>query len=48
MNNFAVIVSKASAANIEGYGSPDEFLNKFSYLLGKQAFDGEGGRRRPC
>jgi len=40
VNNAYVIVQKSDKANIEAYGSPEEFIGSFGYLLGKQAFSG--------
>jgi hypothetical protein len=41
LNNVVVVARKADKSSIEGYGSPDEFLNKISPLLGEQVFSGE-------
>jgi len=41
VNHVVVISRKADKGSIEGYGSPEEFLNKISSLLGKQVFVGE-------
>lgn len=35
-----VIQRKSDKSSIEGYGAPDEFLNKISNLLGEQVFKG--------
>eukprot|EP00244_Chara_vulgaris_P009408 TRINITY_DN39_c0_g1_i2.p1 TRINITY_DN39_c0_g1~~TRINITY_DN39_c0_g1_i2.p1 ORF type:complete len:278 (+),score=56.68 TRINITY_DN39_c0_g1_i2:272-1105(+) len=48
VSNFAVIKSTADGkSKIEDFGSTDEFLNKYAYLLGEQTFSGstasEGG-----
>ena len=40
VNHVVVISRKADKGSIEGYGSPEEFLNKISSLLGKQVFVG--------
>ena len=40
LNNVVVISRKADKGSIEGYGPPEEFLNKISSLLGKQVFVG--------
>lgn len=45
--NVAVMVTPTDKKSITDYGSPEEFLAKVDYLLGKQAFSGktasEGG-----
>jgi len=38
-----VCVEKSDKGNIEAYGSPEEFVSSFGYLLGKQAWSGECG-----
>jgi len=47
VNNLVVIKQKTDKSSIDGYGKPEEFLNQFSYLLGKQSYAGktisEGG-----
>ncbi|CAL5221090.1 g3219 [Coccomyxa viridis] len=47
LNNVVVVARKSDKNSIEGYGSPDDFLNKISPLLGEQVFSGatrsEGG-----
>jgi hypothetical protein len=47
VNNLVVIKEKAGKSRIEDFGSPEQFLNSFSYLLGKQSYAGktmsEGG-----
>ena len=40
VNNVVVVARKSDKNSIEGYGSPDEFLNKISPLLGDQVFTG--------
>lgn len=40
VNNVYVIVQNSDKPTIEGYGSPEEFIGNFGYLLGKQAFSG--------
>ena len=35
-----VIQQKSDKPNIESYGSPEDFVTQFQYLLGKQAFAG--------
>ncbi|XP_047147022.1 oxygen-evolving enhancer protein 2, chloroplastic-like [Vigna umbellata] len=46
-SNVAVMVTATDKTSITDYGSPEEFLSKVDYLLGKQAFfgqtDSEGG-----
>ena len=41
VNNLAVLVEKTTSSKIEDYGAPEKFLEKVSYLLGKQAYSGE-------
>merc|ERR1719428_1701602 len=47
VNNLVVIKEKTSKGRIEDFGSPEQFLNSFSFLLGKQSYAGktisEGG-----
>merc|ERR1712159_868045 len=47
VNNLVVIKEKTSKGRIEDFGSPDQFLNSFSFLLGQQSYAGktisEGG-----
>ena len=35
-----VIQQKSDKGSVEGYGSPEDFVTQFQYLLGKQAFAG--------
>ncbi|XP_020096384.1 oxygen-evolving enhancer protein 2, chloroplastic-like [Ananas comosus] len=46
-SNVAVMVTPTDKKSITDYGSPEEFLSKVDYLLGKQAYSGktdaEGG-----
>lgn len=46
-SNVNVMVTPATVKSITDYGSPEEFLSKVDYLLGKQAYSGktdsEGG-----
>lgn len=46
-SNVSVLVQTTDKKSITDYGSPEEFLSKVDYLLGKQAFfgqtDSEGG-----
>ncbi len=41
VSNMFVIVEKTDKTSIEGYGTPEKFLEQVSYLLGKQSFSGE-------
>jgi len=41
VNNFYVVVQKSEKAKIEDYGTPEDFVKNFGYLLGKQAWAGE-------
>merc|ERR1712078_646656 len=47
VNNLVVIEEKTGKSRIEDFGSPEQFLNSFSFLLGKQSYAGktisEGG-----
>jgi len=47
VTNISVIVSKSPKAKQEDFGSPENFLNEVSFLLGQQSFAGstrsEGG-----
>lgn len=47
VSNISVIVMDVKKNSIADYGSPEEFLGQFDYLLGKQAYNGntqsEGG-----
>merc|ERR1719240_1040569 len=47
VNNLVVIKEKTGKGRIEDFGSPDQFLNTFSFLLGQQSYSGktisEGG-----
>ena len=38
---MVVIARKSDKSSIDGYGAPDEFLNKISSLFGTQVFKGE-------
>ncbi|XVF60722.1 hypothetical protein PTKIN_Ptkin08bG0071000 [Pterospermum kingtungense] len=46
-SNVAVMVTPTDKKSVTDYGSPEEFLSKVDYLLGKQAYfgstDAEGG-----
>ncbi|XVF58467.1 hypothetical protein PTKIN_Ptkin07bG0069000 [Pterospermum kingtungense] len=39
--NVAVMVTPTDKKSITDYGSPEEFLSKVDYLLGKQAYSGQ-------
>ena len=41
INYFAVLAQPATKGKISEYGSPEQFLDQFSYLLGKQSYAGE-------
>merc|ERR1719281_787385 len=47
VNNLVVIKEKTTKSRIEDFGSPEQFLSSFSYLLGQQSYAGktisEGG-----
>merc|ERR1712224_1149854 len=47
VNNLVVIKEKTEKGRIEDFGSPEQFLNSFSFLLGQQSYAGntisEGG-----
>merc|ERR1719393_447100 len=47
VNNLVVIEQKTDKSRIEDFGSPEQFLNSFSFLLGQQSYSGktisEGG-----
>merc|ERR1711937_634467 len=47
VNNLVVIEEKTNKSRIEDFGSPEQFLNSFSFLLGQQSYSGktisEGG-----
>ena len=47
VNNLIVLKEQTDKSNIEGFGSPDQFLNTYSFLLGQQSYSGttisEGG-----
>ncbi len=48
LNNVVVVARKSDKNSIEGYGSPDDFLNKISPLLGEQVFSGTPGLLVSC
>ena len=41
MNVVGVLAQPTDKGKISDYGTPEKFLESFSYLLGKQAFSGE-------
>ncbi|WIA22415.1 hypothetical protein OEZ85_004720 [Tetradesmus obliquus] len=41
VNNLTVLCQTADKGSIDGYGSPEQFLDKVGYLFGKQTFTGE-------
>merc|ERR1712124_124016 len=41
VNNLVVIKERTSKGRLEDYGSPEQFLNSFSFLLGQQMYSGE-------
>jgi hypothetical protein len=47
VNNLIVLKEQTDKTNIEGFGSADQFLNTYSFLLGQQSYSGstisEGG-----
>jgi len=47
VNNLCVIKAKTDKGSVDGYGSTEEFLKNFQYLLGQQSYAGktisEGG-----
>merc|ERR1711937_287917 len=47
VNNLLVIKERTSKGRIEDYGTPEQFLNTYSYLFGQQSYSGktisEGG-----
>merc|ERR1711963_543950 len=47
VNNLVVIKENTSKSKIEDFGTPEQFLSSFSFLLGKQSYAGktisEGG-----
>merc|ERR1711907_585292 len=47
VNNLVVIKEKTDKSRVEDFGSPEQFLNSFSFLLGQQSYAGktisEGG-----
>merc|ERR1719224_145810 len=47
VNNLVVIKKKTDKSRVEDFGTPEQFLNSFSFLLGQQSYAGktisEGG-----
>merc|ERR1711965_128402 len=47
VNNLVVIKEKTDKSRIDDFGTPEQFLNSFSFLLGQQSYSGktisEGG-----
>ena len=43
VTNFSVIVQKSDKGSIDGYGTPEKFLETVTYLFGKQAYSGMSG-----
>merc|ERR1712196_259273 len=47
VNNLVVIKEKTDKSKIDDFGTPEQFLNSFSFLLGQQSYSGktisEGG-----
>merc|ERR1711953_1120709 len=47
VNNMMVIKQKTDKGRVEDYGTPEQFLSSYSYLLGQQSYNGksisEGG-----
>lgn len=43
VNNLTVLCQTADKGSIDGYGSPEQFLDKVGYLFGKQTFTGAIG-----
>lgn len=43
VNNVVVLSQPADKGSIDAYGSPEAFLDKVSYLFGKQTFAGAQG-----
>jgi hypothetical protein len=41
VTNAVVLVENTNKKPIEEYGSPEQFLDSLSYLLGAQVYDGE-------
>jgi hypothetical protein len=40
VNNLAIICQPADKGSVDAYGSPEQFLDKISFLFGKQTFTG--------
>merc|ERR1739847_111157 len=47
MGNLVLIKERTAKSRIEDHGSPEQFLNSFTYLIGQQSYSGktisEGG-----
>merc|ERR1719482_1217887 len=41
VNNLVVIKERTTKGRVEDYGSPEQFLNSFSFLLGQQMYSGQ-------
>eukprot|EP00197_Chlamydomonas_leiostraca_P002026 CAMPEP_0202857334 /NCGR_PEP_ID=MMETSP1391-20130828/314_1 /ASSEMBLY_ACC=CAM_ASM_000867 /TAXON_ID=1034604 /ORGANISM="Chlamydomonas leiostraca, Strain SAG 11-49" /LENGTH=247 /DNA_ID=CAMNT_0049536125 /DNA_START=14 /DNA_END=757 /DNA_ORIENTATION=+ len=41
VNNLVVIVNKTDKKSVEDFGTPEKFLEQYSFLLGKQSYSGE-------
>jgi len=41
VNNVAITATPSEKGSIDGYGSPEQFVEKLQFLFGKQAFAGE-------
>merc|ERR1711912_44665 len=41
VNNLVVIKENTNKARVEDFGGPEQFLNSFSFLLGKQSYAGK-------
>merc|ERR1712070_1192877 len=41
VNNLVVIKEKTDKSRVEDFGSPEQFLNSFSFLLGQQMYAGQ-------
>merc|ERR1712070_472680 len=41
VNNLVVIKEKTDKSRIDDFGTPEQFLNSFSFLLGQQMYEGQ-------
>lgn len=41
ISNISVIIVPSAKSSIADYGTPEDFLKQFDYLLGKQTFSGK-------